>query len=63
MNESKSNLWKKKLKAFFEKYFGLFNPTDTITESKVVDYQDTMNQAPLGTLADEPASHEEKETQ
>ncbi len=52
-----------KLKAFFEKYFGLFNPTDTITESKVVDYQDTMNQAPLGTLADESASHEEKETQ
>ena len=46
-----------KLKAFFEKYFGLVSPTETIAESKVVNYQYTMNQAPLGMVAEEPAPY------
>ena len=43
-----------KLKAFFEKYFGLLNPTESITESKVVNYQYTTPQSSLGMAAEEP---------
>lgn len=46
-----------KLKAFFEKYFGLLNPTESITESKVVDYQYTTPQSSLGMVAEEPAPY------
>ena len=42
-----------KLKAFFEKYFGLLNPTESITESKVVNYQYTTPQSSLGMVAEE----------
>lgn len=42
-----------KLKAFFEKYFGLLNPTESITESKVVNYQYTTSQSSLGMAAEE----------
>lgn len=42
-----------KLKAFFEKYFGLISPT----ESKVVNYQDTTSQVPLGMVAEEPSAY------
>lgn len=46
-----------KLKAFFEKYFGLLNPTESITESKVVNYQYTTPQSSLGMAAEEPAPY------
>ena len=46
-----------KLKAFFEKYFGLLNPTESITESKVVNYQYTTPQSSLGMVAEEPAPY------
>lgn len=46
-----------KLKAFFEKYFGLLNPTEPITESKVVNYQYTTPQSSLGMVAEEPAPY------
>ena len=46
-----------KLKAFFEKYFGLLNPTESITESKVVNYQYTTPQSSLGMVAEEPTSY------
>ena len=42
-----------KLKAFFEKYFGLVGPTDTIEESKVINYEYTTNQSTLSMVAEE----------
>lgn len=42
-----------KLKAFFEKYFGLVSPA----ESKVVNYQDITSQIPLGMVAEEAAPY------
>ena len=50
-----------KLKEFFEKYFGLLNPTESITESKVVNYQYTTPQSLLGMVAEEPAPYGEIE--
>ena len=46
-----------KLKAFFEKYFGLLSPTETITESNVVNYQYTTPTSSLRMVAEEPASY------
>lgn len=46
-----------KLKVFFEKYFGLLSPTETITESKVMNYQYTTPQSSLGMVAEESASY------
>lgn len=46
-----------KLKVFFEKYFGLLNPAEIITESKVVNYQYTTPQSSLGMVAEEPAPY------
>lgn len=46
-----------KLKGFFEKYFGLLNPMETITESKIVNYQYTTPQSSLGMVAEEPAPY------
>ena len=51
-----------KLKAFFEKYFGLLSPTKTITGSKVVDYQYTTSQSSLGMVAEEPAPYGKTES-
>ncbi len=51
-----------KLKAFFEKYFGLLNPTETITGSKVVDYQYTTPQSSLGMIAEEPEPYGKRKT-
>ncbi len=42
-----------KLKAFFEKYFGLVSPTEPVSEHKVVNYQDTIDNIPLGMVAEE----------
>lgn len=42
-----------KLKAFFEKYFGLISPTEPIAESKVVNYSYTASQSPVGMVAEE----------
>ena len=46
-----------KLKGFFEKYFGLLNPMETITESKIVNYQYITPQSSLGMVAEEPAPY------
>ena len=42
-----------KLKAFFEKYFGLVGPTEPASEHKVVNYQDAADNIPLGMVAEE----------
>ncbi len=42
-----------KLKAFFEKYFGLAGPTKPVPEHKVVNYQDMTGNTPLGMVAEE----------
>lgn len=42
-----------KLKAFFEKYFGLVSPTEPASEHKVVNYQDAADNIPLGMVAEE----------
>ena len=46
-----------KLKAFFEKYFGLVSPTEPIPGHKVVNYQDMMDNTPLGMVAEEVAPY------
>ncbi len=42
-----------KLKIFFEKYFGLVSPAEPGSEYKVVNYQDMMDNVPLGMIAEE----------
>lgn len=42
-----------KLKAFFEKYFGLVSPTEPASEHKVVNYQDAADNILLGMVAEE----------
>lgn len=41
-----------KLKAFFEKYFGLISLTEPTAESKTVNYDYTARQTPLGMVAE-----------
>ncbi len=49
-----------KLKAFFEKYFGLVSPTEPIAESKVVDYSYTASRPLLGMVAEAPIPYGEE---
>ena len=50
-----------KLKAFFEKYFGLVSPTEPVPEHKVVNYQDMVDNTPLGMVAEEAVPYGDEE--
>ena len=46
-----------KLKAFFEKYFGLVSLTEPVPENNAVNYQNTMGGTLFGMVAEEPAPY------
>ena len=46
-----------KLKMFFDKYFGLVNPTESMFQKQIIDYQDMEIFSTITKVAEEPAPY------